>query len=209
MFGTQHLSLFIVTGILLNLTPGQDTMYVLGRGLWQGRNAAIISALGISTGSLIHTVAAALGLSAILATSAIVFTIVKWIGAAYLTYLGLRILFTSQIRLEGPQRSNETSAWVIYRQAILTNVLNPKVALFFIAFLPQFVDPITSHRVFTFVFLGTCFIVTGTLWCLVLAYASGFFRQLIESRPRLRRIIEKLTGGVFVYLGCRLALGGR
>jgi threonine/homoserine/homoserine lactone efflux protein len=126
-----------------------------------------------------------------------------------LTYLGLRTLFAPQSRMEGPQGSNGISAWAVYRQAILTNVLNPKVALFFIAFLPQFVDPTTSTRVLTFLFLGMCFIITGTLWCLILACASGFFKQSIDSRPRVRTIIEKLTGGLFVYLGAGLALDDR
>jgi threonine/homoserine/homoserine lactone efflux protein len=209
MFGTHNLTLFVLSGILLNLTPGQDTMYIVGRGLCQGRTAAVISALGISTGSIVHTVAAAVGLSAILATSATVFAIVKFIGAAYLIYLGIGILVSRTSRLAIPQQRHEARPWTVYRQAILTNVLNPKVALFFMAFLPQFVDPTTTHRVFAFLFLGGCFIFTGTLWCLVLAFASGSFNKIIASRSGIARLTEKLTGGLFVYLGARLAIRER
>src|SRR5687767_13279246 len=147
MFGTEHLTLFIVTGLLLNVTPGQDTLYIVGRSISQGRRAGLLSVLGIVSGSGVHTVAAAFGLSAILATSAQAFLVVKLAGAAYLTYLGIRMILErtpASTELAAFQRE---SGWAISRAGFLTNLLNPKVALFFMAFLPQFVAPTAESRV--------------------------------------------------------------
>jgi len=208
MFGTHDLPLFILSGILLNLTPGQDTMYILGRGIWQGRTAAITSALGISSGTVVHTLAAAFGLSAILAASTTAFTIVKWIGGGYLIYLGLRILL-SHSALSNPTHRREASLRSIYRQGMLTNLLNPKVSLFFLAFLPQFVDPAIPHRVLTFLFLGGCFLLSGTLWCLVLACAAGSISSTLKKWRTITHVTERLTGGLFILLGIRLATSKR
>ena len=204
MLGTQNLPLFITSAVLLNLTPGQDTMYILGRGISQGRAAAVISALGISCGCIVHTLAAALGLSAVLATSAAAFQALKWAGALYLIYLGLRMLLGSQ-RARAVAPARPADRWTIYRQAVLTNLLNPKVALFFLAFLPQFVDPATAHRAVPFLFLGACFIFTGTCWCLVLACASGALSNLLRHTGAAR-VMDRLAGGLFVLLGLRLAI---
>ena len=138
MFGTEHFWLFVASGLLLNITPGQDTLYIVTRSVAQGRAAGLWSVLGIASGSGVHTLAAAFGLSAILATSAHAFTIVKLAGAAYLVYLGVKMLLErpspAPAGVEPPLRHE--SAWAVYRAAVLTNVLNPKVALFFLAFLP-------------------------------------------------------------------------
>ena len=141
MFGIHNFTLFLTTGILLNLMPGPDTAYIIGRSIAQGRRAGIASALGITLGSVCHTIAAALGLSAFLAASAVAFTTVKFIGGAYLVYLGVRMILSRARELQVPShfRSSETAA--AFRQGIITNLLNPKVALFFLAFLPQFIDP--------------------------------------------------------------------
>jgi threonine/homoserine/homoserine lactone efflux protein len=181
-------------------------MYILGRGIWQGRRAALISALGIASGSMIHTFSAALGLSAILTASATAFEFVKWLGAGYLIYLGIITLAKPSATNGRPRKQTDAAPGTIYRQAILTNVLNPKVAFFFLAFLPQFVDPGTSHRMLTFLFLGSCFTFTGTLWCLMLGYASGSISAALQRRPAFGRIAEKLAGGLFVLLGIRLAM---
>ena len=169
MFGTQNLLLFIVSGILLNLTPGQDTFYILGRSIAQGRRAGVLSVLGIVSGSVVHTTAAALGLSAILATSTRAFLVVKLAGAAYLVPLGLTMLLHRNEQVGEPTKVSQETDWAIYRAGFLTNLLNPKVALFFMAFLPQFVSPSADSRVLTFLFLGGLFMTTGTIWCLVLA----------------------------------------
>ena len=167
MFGTQHLALFVVSGLLLNLTPGQDTLYIVGRSVSQGRRAGVLSVLGVVSGCAIHTLAAAaFGLSALLATSAHAFTAVKIAGAAYLVYLGIRMLVERAEAVGASVAFGHESSWAIFRAGLLSNVLNPKVALFFMAFLPQFVAPDAESRILTFLFLGAVFIFNGTLWCL-------------------------------------------
>jgi threonine/homoserine/homoserine lactone efflux protein len=206
MFGTQHLALFVVSGLLLNLTPGQDTVYIVGRTVSQGRRAGLLSVLGISSGSVIHALAAAFGLSAILATSAQAFTAVKLVGALYLAYLGVRLLLerapsagaTTEFALERP--------WAIYRAGLLTNVLNPKVALFFLAFLPQFVSATADSRILSFLFLGAIFIVNGTLWCLVLVWGASAMSRRLRGHSSWGVVLRRATGAIFIGLGARLAL---
>jgi len=206
MFGTEHLGLFIVTGLLLNITPGQDTLYIVGRSMSQGRRAGLLSVLGISSGCLVHSFAAAFGLSAILATSAQAFLIVKLAGAAYLTYLGIRmILERAPEAVGGPQFERE-SPWAIYRAGLLTNVLNPKVALFFMAFLPQFVSASAESRVLAFLFLGAVFIFNGTLWCLVLVLSASAISARLRGRASAGVALKRAAGAVFVGLGVRLAV---
>ena len=205
MPGVHHLGLFILSGLLLNITPGQDTLYIVGRTMSQGRRAGLLSVLGIGTGSVIHTLAAAFGLSAILATSAMAFTVVKLAGAAYLIYLGIRMLLDRSEAPTAVRAFGREDDWAIYRAGLLTNVLNPKVALFFMAFLPQFVDPVAGSRIVSFLFLGGVFIFNGTLWCLVLvAGASAMSRRLRES-PSMGILLRRATGVLFVGLGARLA----
>jgi threonine/homoserine/homoserine lactone efflux protein len=212
MFGTQHFWLFVVSGLLLNVTPGQDTLYIVTRSVAQGRAAGFWSVLGISTGSVVHSLAAAFGLSAILATSAEAFLVVKLAGAAYLVYLGVKMLLErpapsapSTSPGEPPLPPRE-SAWAIYRAAVLTNVLNPKVALFFLAFLPQFVAPDATSRVVPFLFLGAVFVVNGTLWCHVLVLAASALSGRLRRNASGARRLRQATGAVFVGLGARLAL---
>ncbi|MBW2193178.1 MAG: LysE family translocator, partial [Deltaproteobacteria bacterium] len=145
MIGIQNFPLFLISCIMLNLTPGQDTIYIIGRSVAQGKKSGILSAMGIMSGVLIHTFFAAIGLSVILATSSLAFAIVKYAGAGYLIWIGIGFL-----RNRRPDEKTEImekkqlGPWKIYRQGILTNLLNPKVALFFLSFLPQFVDPRTE-----------------------------------------------------------------
>jgi len=208
MLGTQHLWLFVVSGLLLNITPGQDTLYIVTRSVAQGRAAGWWSVLGISSGSVVHTLAAAFGLSAILATSAYAFTVVKLAGAAYLVYLGVKMLLerpaAASPGLDVPAASE--SAWAIYRAGLLTNVLNPKVALFFLAFLPQFVAPDASSRVTAFLFLGAVFVFNGTLWCLMLVLCASALSGRLRRNAAGARRLRQATGAVFVGLGARLAL---
>ena len=204
--GIEHFSLFLATGVLLNLAPGQDTIYIVGRSLAQGRGAGIASALGISTGGLCHTLAAALGLSAILAADARAFQIVRFMGAGYLVYLGVRMLINNPVRSNARRMPALTSLWRIYVQGIVTNVTNPKVALFFLAFVPQFIDRSSSAKSLAFLVLGGTFMATGTLWCLVLAVAAARVREVFDQRATRIRGLQKIVGGVFVALGARLAL---
>ena len=208
MFGTQHFWLFVVSGLLLNITPGQDTLYIVTRSVAQGRAAGLWSVLGISSGSVVHTLAAAFGLSAILATSAEAFIAVKLAGAAYLVYLGVKMLLERPAATapgDEPSPAREP-AWAIYRAALVTNVLNPKVALFFLAFLPQFVAPEASSRVTAFLFLGAVFVFNGTLWCLVLVMAASALSGRLRRNAGGARRLRQATGAIFVGLGARLAL---
>ncbi|HUS02824.1 MAG TPA: LysE family translocator, partial [Chitinophagaceae bacterium] len=182
MLGIQHYETFLLAGILLNLTPGNDTIYILSRTVAQGRKAGVMSVLGIATGSLVHTFFAAVGLSVIIANSTALFNIIKYAGAAYLFYIGIRMIVSksSIIKLDQPEDEKYKK---IYWQAVLTNVLNPKVALFFISFLPQFIDPTYTDHYLSFIVLGLSFTVTGTLWCLVLAlFASVISSAFIKNK---------------------------
>src|SRR5712692_5077830 len=150
MFGTTDLALFVVAGLLLNITPGPDTLYILGRTASQSLRGGTVATLGIAAGLLIHTVAAAIGLSALLAASATAFTIIKWIGAAYLVYVGVSLLLARPAIHRPAPALRAVELRTVFLQGLLTNVLNPKVALFFLAFLPQFVDPGASHKALAF-----------------------------------------------------------
>lgn len=205
MFGIHDFGVFLATGVLLNLTPGQDTLYIVSRSLSQGRSVGVASALGISTGGLIHTLAAALGLSAILATSASAFMLLKFIGAGYLIYLGVCMVASrnSAAALDTPVTG--VRHWVAYRQGILTNITNPKVALFFLAFLPQFIDPTSPTKIAAFLALGSTFLVTGTIWCLVLAVSAARLRDILGARSGVQSLLSRATGALLIALGLRLA----
>ena len=207
MLGTQHLWLFVVSGLLLNVTPGQDTLYIVGRTLAQGRRAGLFSVFGISSGSVIHTLAAAFGLSAILATSATAFTAVKLAGAGYLVYLGIKLLLERPAPAVSPDLAAvAASDWSVYRAGLLTNVLNPKVALFFMAFLPQFVAPDAGARLLPFLFLGAVFVFNGTLWCLVLVWTAAAMSRRLQRSTSWGLALKRASGALFVGLGARLAL---
>ncbi len=206
-FGILHFWSFLVAGILLNLTPGTDTMYILGRSIAHGTRAGVLSVLGISTGTLIHTLAAASGLSLVLASSATAFMLVKYCGALYLLYMGIRMLFSAgQTKLRRDGKEISLSSKSIYLAGIVSNVLNPKVALFFLAFLPQFIDPAYPYAMLSFILLGSTFVVTGTCWCLLLAVYSAKISRLLQKSGRGGTLFPRLSGLVFVGLGVKLAL---
>lgn len=205
MFGIHHFWLFLTTGILLNLTPGQDTFYILGRSISQGRRAGIASVLGICSGALVHTIAAAIGLSAVLAASASAFFTLKMIGAAYLIYLGIRMLFARPTSASIAVDSDSASFATIYRQGLLTNLLNPKVALFFLAFMPQFIDADSPNKPLAFILLGLCFVTTGTIWCFCLAWFASTLGQRLSGNKSFESTLNRAAGALFVFLGIRLA----
>ena len=206
MLGIEHLGLFIVTGLLLNMIPGPDTFYILARTVAQGRRAGILSALGISTGCLVHTMAAAFGLSAILVASATAFMIVKLCGACYLVYLGTRMLLeTRKSEVQEEPALLKANSRAIFAQAVLTNVLNPKVAVFFLAFLPQFVSNATDHPFLPFLFLGLVFIVNGTLYCILLVLFASALAKRLKRSLRMTSWLKRATGALFVGLGLKLA----
>jgi threonine/homoserine/homoserine lactone efflux protein len=208
MLGIHELWLFIISGLLLNITPGPDTAYIVGRGVQLGWRGGMAAALGISAGCLVHVFAAAIGLSALLAASSVAFTAVKWAGAAYLCFLGVKMLLS---RPEVPAENVELPREVIslrqvFGQGALTNILNPKVALFFLAFLPQFVEADSPHKAAAFLLLGLIFVFNGTLWCLgVAAFAASAAGRIRRSGQALRWI-NRALGGLFVYLGVRVAM---
>jgi len=205
MFGIHNFGLFLTAGILLNLTPGPDTAYILGRSVAQGRDAGVASALGIGVGSILHTCAAALGLSAILATSAFAFVAIKLLGGAYLIFLGIKMLLDRRKHLTLPSNFRRRTTLSAFRQGIFTNILNPKVALFFLAFLPQFIDPLSNTKVTAFVALGLTFVTTGTIWCLIVAcFASAWSERLRQSRA-FQQWLNRAAGALFVILGLRVA----
>ena len=207
MFGVHSYGLFLLTGILLNLTPGQDTLFIIGKSLTGGRRSGVAAALGISVGSVCHTLAAALGLSAILATSALAFMMVKLVGATYLFYLGVKLLLVKSIDTN-PDTSATKSAThsrSAFVQGILTNVLNPKVALFFLALLPQFIDQGSTSKTAAFLLLGSTFITTGLIWCLVIAFGAARLQLFFLAKPNMRTLIDRAVGGLFLAMGARLA----
>ncbi len=211
MLDTVNLGVFVTAGLLLNITPGADILYIGSRSAAQGTKAGIIAALGIGAGCLFHVVLTALGLSVVLATSAVAFTLVKLGGAAYLCYLGLAMLFS--LRSGADTRGGVAGRAVsplsyarIFRQAIVVNILNPKVALFFMAFLPQFVAPDATYPAISFLFLGCLFNCNGTIVNIIFAVFSAKIADRLKKHGVLGNLIKTVVGSLFVGLGVRLAL---
>jgi threonine/homoserine/homoserine lactone efflux protein len=206
MLGIENLAVFVGTGILLNILPGPDTLYIIGRSLSQGKAAGVCAALGISTGAIVHTLLGAFGLSAILATSAYAFTILKYAGCGYLIYQGIRLILEAPGQADVNNRElSRVGLRRIYRQGALTNILNPKVAIFFLAFLPQFISFSSTNKPLSFFILGAIFVTTGTIWCLIVAFfASTLSRRMRQSNTMSGRL-RKINGGLFVLLGLKLA----
>jgi threonine/homoserine/homoserine lactone efflux protein len=207
MFGTHDLWLFVLSALLLNITPGPDTLYILGRSTSLGWRAGAIAAFGIGAGALVHISAAALGLSAILAASATAFSVVKYLGAAYLLYVGIVLIRSSrEAQPSAPDISRATSLRNIFWQGFLTNVLNPKVALFFLAFLPQFVAADAPSKPLAFFFLGAIFDVNGTIWNLGVAWSAARITGSLGPGASFKKWFNRCVGGVFIGVGLRLAL---
>ena len=208
MLGIHSLWLFILSGVLLNITPGPDTAYIVGRSVQIGWRGGVAAALGISAGCLIHVFAAAIGLSALLAASSLAFTIIKWIGAAYLIYAGIRMLIT---RASSPAADSATTPRAktlrqVFWQGALTNALNPKVALFFLAFLPQFVEAEAPSKAVAFIVLGLIFIATGTVWNLGMAAFAAKAAGRIRQSGRALVWLNRALGAMFVAMGVRVAM---
>lgn len=197
--------MFVLASYALAIVPGPAVAYIVNRSLAQGRRAGVVSALGIAAGGTVHVVAAAVGVSAVLASSALAFSIIKYAGAAYLLYLGIRAL-----RSEGAVidlRLNRSSLRKIFTQGVVVNILNPKTALFFLSFFPQFVDPDRGAVLPQMLVLGSVFIVAALSSDLLYAVAAGTIRAALERRPALRRCNRWVTAGIFFGLGAAAALG--
>ncbi|MCU5471286.1 LysE family translocator [Bacillus paranthracis] len=202
MYGIINYEVFLLTGILLNLIPGADTMYIVGRSISQGRKAGVYSVFGIITGSLVHTLLVAFGLSIILTKSIVLFNTIKVIGVIYLVYLGIKmILDKTNVAFEAS--SNKLNIRKIYLQGLLTSLTNPKVSLFFIAFLPQFIDTKASGPM-PFIILGITFTVTGLLWCLFVAFFSSYVTKKLRGNQKVGIILNKVTGLIFIGMGLKL-----
>ena len=204
MPGTHDLALFVISGLLLNITPGPDILYIVGRST-QGFRPGAVAALGIGAGCFVHIFAAAIGLSALLAASATAFMAVKMVGGAYLVWIGISLLRTRSRRPSpGPGHApGHVTLGRVFAQGFLTNALNPKVALFFLALLPQFIDADAGNKTLAFLFLGIVFNTNALAWNLFVAWgAARASRSFTDSRatPWINRVL----GGLFVWLGLRL-----
>jgi threonine/homoserine/homoserine lactone efflux protein len=207
----QHLLLFILAGWLLNLTPGPDVLYIATSSLRSGLRAGIVAAFGITAGCFVHMFAAAAGVGALIAASATAFSVLKWAGAAYLLWTGAKLLFSKaagfsiqQIQRDDAPGSRPASLQAVFRGAFLTNVLNPKVALFFLAFVPQFIAPGSSHEALDFVLLGALFnfnsIPVNIGWALAAAWMAK--RSAVQ---RGMHWLDRAAGAMFIAFGLRLA----
>jgi threonine/homoserine/homoserine lactone efflux protein len=208
MIDPAKFALFITVSWALIIAPGPDILYVITRGMAHGRRAGMLSALGVICGILVHITAAALGLTLIFQTSALAFLAVKYLGAGYLIYLGIkswreRNIFTLQTS------SSTVSSGQLFWQGVLSNVLNPKIAIFFLAFLPQFVDKSTSQMTLQLVTLGLTFAFLGLPFLVGVGYSSGTIGSWITRRPHYAQFLGRLSGGILVALGVRLALTER
>ena len=197
--------LFMGVSWALIIAPGPDMMYVITRGMAHGRRAGVLSAVGVVCGILVHTTAAAFGLTLILQTSAFAFLFVKFAGAAYLIYLGIRAwLDKSTFTLKAS--SSAVKSHALFWQGVLSNVLNPKIAIFFLAFLPQFVDQGSSQVTLQMVLLGLTFACFGLCFLLLVGYSSGTIGKWLIGRPQYAQFFQRLAGGILIGLGIRLAL---
>ena len=204
----SQITLFLFASVALIVAPGQDMIYVITRGIAQGKVAGIVSALGVSSGIIIHTLFAALGLSVILQSSSFAFSAIKYAGAAYLIYLGIRTLISrEEFSLRIGRR--EISRTVLFWQGFISKVFNPKVALFFLAFLPQFVTPNAGSPALQMIILGLVFTLMGAIWLSCVGYFSGGMGRWIGQSTTTLGLLRWLTSSVLIGLGVRLVLPER
>jgi len=206
MFDSSTLITFLVAGVAIIIAPGPAQALVLTRTLGEGRAAGAMTAVGLNVGTLAHAFAAALGLSAILATSAVAFGVVKYAGAAYLVYLGIRALRAQD---DEPERIGGVRAGAMFWRAVVTGALNPKVAVFFLAFLPQFVAPERGSAFWQFVILGSILAALDVIYELILVWAAGALRGRVLGSRRFAQWRQRVTGAALIGLGARLALARR
>lgn len=206
MFGIHDLTLFIISGLLLNIMPGPDSLLIMTRSASQGWRAGVAATMGICSGIMVHVLAAAIGLSAILATSATAFTLVKYIGAAYIIYMAIGLLRSKRRDALDAVKVPPLPYRKIFMQGLLTNILNPKIAIFFLAFVPQFIDAAAPSKALAFIILGLIFNVNGMLWCVSLALFTALASSRLKVNPVAALWLNRVTGGLFIWLGIKLAL---
>ena len=208
MFDPVNLAAFFLIVLGLIVIPGPAVLLTLARAIRDGRRVGFATGLGVAAGDLVHTLFAAIGLSALLMTSTLAFEIVKYVGVAYLLYLGLRTFF-EKMEARSMPATRRLSPSVAFRQAVLAEMLNPKTALFFLAFLPQFVHPERGPAVIQFGVLGLIFVAAGAAYTAIIALAAGSLGPWLARHRRIGRWQGKIVGGVYLGLGLRLALQER
>ncbi len=206
MFGILNFELFLLATLVFIITPGMDTIFVLNKSISQGRFAGIYSAIGVNAGILVHTMFAALGLSVLIAQSALAFSIIKYLGAAYLIYLGIKSILSKEkgFNLEEITTAPE-SVWKNFKSGLITNVLNPKVALFFLSFFPQFVQKDAVGSSIPFIVLGFTYAALGLLYYCILALSMNLFSNKIKGNNKIKGFMDKFSGMVFILMGIKVA----
>lgn len=207
--GISLLVLYVISASLIIVSPGPDFIYVITRGVSLGKNAGILSALGISIGLIIHTTLAAFGLSALLQTSGLAFQIVKYLGAGYLFYLGIRTLFYKKLLSIAPGKVKKSNKFSIFRQGVFTNVFNPKAIITFMAFIPQFINPAEGNASVQIFLLGGLLASIAMIWFGMVGYFAGFLGQWLSKKIIVQKFISWISGIVLVGLGIRLAMTKR
>lgn len=201
MLGITNYFVFLTSGILLNITPGADSVFVLSRSASRGRKAGVLSALGIATGTLIQASLCGLGLAVLLRESPTSFRIIKSAGALYLMYMGIRQLLTKRSEATGFASVEAEPVWKYYLQGLLTNVLNPAVMLFLLTFLPQFILPDQPYGPLPFLLLGATFAATGTIYCVSLALLSSKLTEKLRAGSTSALILNRIAGVAFLSMG--------
>jgi threonine/homoserine/homoserine lactone efflux protein len=210
MYDLNHWLVFLAAAFALNISPGPDIAYIVSNTVARGRRHGFAASWGVCSGSVVHVLAAAFGLSAILAASALAFSAIKWAGAAYLIYLGIRALLSAgaQFAIDADRRGRN-SAVAIYRQGFMIDLLNPKVAVFFMAFLPQFADPALGHVPAQLIMHGALVIAVGVVVEAGIVLVASRFTETLRRSPRIGLWLDRVLGTVLVSLGLRLALQQR
>lgn len=205
--GIENFITFMVTALFFIMTPGIDTVFVLNKSMGQGKTSGAYATLGVNAGVLAHTLFAALGLSVIVANSTTVFTLIKFAGAAYLIYLGvLKLKYNQSMFATDAAEKRKTNAKANFISGFATNALNPKVALFFLAFFPQFINPEQMENPIPFLVLGLTYALIGTLWFLILTFFAGRFSTKITANEKAGPWLNKFSGVVFILMGLKIVL---
>ncbi|MDX8553418.1 LysE family translocator [Tenacibaculum sp. 1B UA] len=204
--GIENFIAFLVATVLFVLTPGIETVFLINKSISQGRRSGIYTSFGLNTGALVHTLLGALGLSIMVAKSAIFFALIKYLGAAYLIYLGVtKVISKKGLITETNERRKKDSAKSNFTSGFVTNILNPKVALFFIAFFPQFITPTEIENPVPFMILGVIYAIMTTVWYLVLTSFAGTFSTKIKENEKMGVRLNKISGAIFVLMGVQIA----
>ncbi|WP_440122397.1 LysE family translocator [Tenacibaculum sp. Ill] len=204
--GIENFIAFLVATVLFVLTPGIETVFLINKSISQGRRSGVYTSFGLNTGALVHTLFGALGLSIMVAKSAIFFALIKYLGAAYLIYLGVaKVMSKKGLIADTNEEQKKDSAKSSFTSGFVTNILNPKVALFFIAFFPQFISPTEIENPVPFIILGVIYATMTTVWYLVLTSFAGSFSTKIKENEKIGVRLNKVSGAIFVLMGLQIA----